>query len=162
MMVFLLHKVLFWKSHLIGPCCLVLVGSMLKPLILDSPQWQSSPTPWPPRCVLRTFKLIDSTKQKSIFSVMFRKLLIFCLAKDNNFCCKACFTDGRVFTNYWYQLNSCDLRHHNTDPNTKNNVLWVGEDKVIWIFFVRTFLTRFYHVTFFAGPLWESGGWKIG
>merc|ERR1712037_168146 len=45
---------------------------------------------------------------------------------------QACFTDGRVFTNYWYQLNSCDLRHHNTDPNTKNNVLWVGEDKVLY------------------------------
>jgi len=45
---------------------------------------------------------------------------------------QACFTDGRIFTNYWYQLNSCDLRHHNTDPDTKNNVLWVGDDKVLY------------------------------
>jgi len=45
---------------------------------------------------------------------------------------QACLTDGRVFTNYWYQLNSCDLRHHGTDPDTKSNVLWVGEDKVLY------------------------------
>ena len=47
---------------------------------------------------------------------------------------QACLTDGRVFTNYWYQLNSCDLRHHGTDPDTKSNVLWVGEDKVEWLY----------------------------
>ena len=43
------------------PCCLVLAGCKHKPLILASPQWQSSPTPSPPRSVLATILIMDST-----------------------------------------------------------------------------------------------------
>jgi len=49
---------------------------------------------------------------------------------------QACLTDGRIFTNYWYQLNSCDLRHDpqqlEPDQEQLNNLLWVGEDKLLY------------------------------
>ena len=84
---------------------------------------------------------------------------IFFLLKNLTNFCKACFTDGRVFTNYWYQLNSCDLRHHNTDPNTKNNVLWVGEDKVkVYIFLSSHFSSIFCR---FSSRKWRMENWLI-
>ena len=41
------------------------------------------------------------------------------------------------------------MRHHNTDPNTKNNVLWVGEDKVkVYIFLSSNFSSIFLQVLY--------------
>jgi len=41
---------------------------------------------------------------------------------------QACLTDGRTWTHYCYQLNSCDLVKAAKEDHTRSNLLWVGED----------------------------------
>jgi len=45
---------------------------------------------------------------------------------------QACFTDGRIWSHYAYQLNTSDLTHNNEEDFTHNNLLWVGEDQVLY------------------------------
>ena len=45
---------------------------------------------------------------------------------------QACLTDGRTWTHYCYQLNSCDLVKAAKEDHSRSNLLWVGEDQVLY------------------------------
>ena len=81
-------------STITEPCCPVLAGCMPKLLILDSPQWQSSPTPLPPRCLLSTIVEMDSTYGKNMF--ISPKLWFCSIAKRNCFALRLVLLMGEL------------------------------------------------------------------
>jgi len=45
---------------------------------------------------------------------------------------QATVTDGKTWSYYAYQLNTCDLTTNVPEEHTHNNVMWVGEDQVLF------------------------------